>query len=115
MRYELNFDEDKIIDIEVIGDNGVLELKDCCKIMNEQQFSITELKEENEQLRKERDYWQGKFEEGIETFEISDSLEDLLEEQQVIIQSLKKENEALKRFIKDNFNEMMDSKMGIDV
>ena len=93
MRYELNFDEDKIIDIEVIGDNGVLELKDCCKIMNEQQFSITELKEENEQLRKERDYWQGKFEEGIETFEISDSL----------------------GFIKDNFNEMMDSKMGIDV
>jgi len=28
---------------------------------------------------------------------------------------LKEENEALKKFINDNFNEMMDSKMVIDV
>ena len=34
MRYELNFDEDKIIDIEAIGDNSVLDLKDCCKLLN---------------------------------------------------------------------------------
>ena len=40
MRYELNSDEDKIIDIEAIGDNGVLGLKDCCKIMNEQEATI---------------------------------------------------------------------------
>ena len=74
MRYELNFDEDKIIDIEAIGDDGVLDLKDCCKIMNEQQDTIFKLQdlcgksdgenaklrmenkrleEENEQLRKE--------------------------------------------------------------
>jgi len=32
----------------------------------------------------------------------------------VIEQELKEENEALKKFIKDNFNEMMDSKMVID-
>lgn len=44
MRYELNFDEDRIIDIEAIGDNGVLDIVDCCKIMNEQQTTITELK-----------------------------------------------------------------------
>ena len=44
MRYELNFDEDKIIDIEAIGDEGVLDLKDCCKIMNEQQATIEQLK-----------------------------------------------------------------------
>ena len=37
MRYEFNFDEDKIIDIEAIGDNGVLDLKDCCDLLNEQQ------------------------------------------------------------------------------
>ena len=43
MRYELNFDDDKIIDIEAIGDDGVLDLNDCCKIMNEQQDTITEL------------------------------------------------------------------------
>ena len=33
---------------------------------------------------------------------------------QTIIADLKEENEALKKFIKDNFNEMMDSKMVID-
>lgn len=48
-RFELNFDEDKIIDIEAIGDKGVLELKDCCKIMNEQQATITALNEKIEQ------------------------------------------------------------------
>lgn len=41
MRYELNFDDDKIIDIEAIGDDGVLDLNDCCKIMNEQQEQIS--------------------------------------------------------------------------
>lgn len=45
MRYELNFDEDKIIDIEAIGDNGVLDLRDCCKIMNEQQDTICKLQD----------------------------------------------------------------------
>lgn len=45
MRYELNFDEDKIIDIEAIGDNGVLDLKDCCNIMNEQQDTIFKLQD----------------------------------------------------------------------
>ena len=45
MRYELNFDEDKIIDIEAIGDDGVLDLKDCCKIMNEQQDTIFKLQD----------------------------------------------------------------------
>lgn len=44
MRYELNFDEDKIIDIEAIGDNSVLDLKDCCKLLNE-------LNEENQGLK----------------------------------------------------------------
>ena len=50
MRYELNFDEDKIIDIEAIGDNGVLGLKDCCKIMNKQEAIINKLKEENDNM-----------------------------------------------------------------
>ena len=45
MRYELNFDEDKIIDIEAIGDDGVLDLNDCCKIMNEQQDTIFKLQD----------------------------------------------------------------------
>ena len=45
MRYELKFDEDKIIDIEAIGDDGVLDLNDCCKIMNEQQDTIFKLQD----------------------------------------------------------------------
>ena len=55
MRYELNFDEDKIIDIEAIGDNSVLDLKDCCKLLNE-------LNEENKKLRQERERWKNLYE-----------------------------------------------------
>lgn len=39
---------------------------------------------------------------------------ELLNEQQATISRLGEENEALKKFIKDNFNVMMDSKMVID-
>lgn len=80
MRYELNFDEDKIIDIEAIGDDSVLDLKDCCKIMNGQKSTIQSLKKENEQLQKENgklrqsvEYWQKKYEQGTETFQISEN------------------------------------------
>ena len=37
-----------------------------------------------------------------------------LNEQQATINRLKEKNEALKEFINDNFNEMMDSKMAIN-
>ena len=37
----------------------------------------------------------------------------ILNEQQSTISALKEENKALKKFIKDNFSEMMDSKMVI--
>lgn len=50
MRYELNFDDDKIIDIEAIGDDGVLDLKDCCDLLNEQQDKITELEKNFDDL-----------------------------------------------------------------
>ena len=39
---------------------------------------------------------------------------DLLNEQQATISRLEEKNGALKKFIKDNFDEMMDSKMVID-
>ena len=52
MRYELNFDEDKIIDIEAVGDNGVLDLKDCCRIMNEQQARIKQLEAQLNECQK---------------------------------------------------------------
>jgi len=41
-RFELNFDEDKVNDVEAIGDDCVLDLKDCCRVMNEQQATIQE-------------------------------------------------------------------------
>ena len=39
-RFELNFNEDKVNDVEAIGDDCVLDLKDCCRVMNEQQATI---------------------------------------------------------------------------
>ena len=50
MRYELNFDEDKVNDVLVVG-GASYDLKGCCDIMNEQQATIQSLEEENEQLR----------------------------------------------------------------
>lgn len=68
MRYELNFDEDKVNDVLVKG-GASYDLKGCCKVMNEQQATITAqkkgldeymdniiaLSKENEKLRKELD------------------------------------------------------------
>ena len=50
MRYELNFDEDKVNDVLVVG-GASYDLKGCCDIMNEQQATISKLEEENEQLK----------------------------------------------------------------
>ena len=70
MRYELNCDEDKVIDIEAIGDNSVLDLKNCCKIMNEQQATICKLQDlcgesdgENAKLRIENKKLKAKLKE----------------------------------------------------
>lgn len=43
MRYELNFDEDKVNDVLVVG-GASYDLKGCCDIMNEQQAIINELR-----------------------------------------------------------------------
>lgn len=44
LRYELNFDEDKVNDVLVVG-GASYDLKGCCDIMNEQQATINKLKE----------------------------------------------------------------------
>ena len=70
MRYELNFDEDKVNDVLVVG-GASYDLKGCCDIMNEQQATISKLEEENRELRQSVEYWQKKYEEGTETFQIN--------------------------------------------
>ena len=88
MRYELNFDEDKVNDVLVVG-GASYDLKGCCDIMNEQQATINrleeeikllkptnveqyeqivQLQEENEQLKERRDYWSKKTKEFIYYF-----------------------------------------------
>ena len=105
MRYELNFDEDKIIDIEAIGDNGVLDLKDCCKIMNEQQATIRRLQDlcgksdgENAKLR-------------IENKKLQDEIKLLKPtniEQYEQIQKLRKELGDCEKFRYTTFKRMRD-------
>ena len=60
MRYELNFDEDKVNDV-LATDGASYDLKGCCKLLNE-------LNDECKFLAKQRDYWKQKYEEGTETF-----------------------------------------------
>lgn len=45
---------------------------------------------------------------------VAEQICNLLNEQQAAISRLEEKNGALKKFIKDNFDEMMDSKMVID-
>ena len=98
MRYELNFDEDKIIDIEAIGDDGVLDLNDCCKIMNEQQDTIFKLQDlcgksdgENMKLRIENK----KLKEEIRLLKPTNI------EQYEQIQKLQEENEQLQAQLRE--------------
>ena len=45
-RFELNFDEDKVND--VLNESGTsYDLKECCKLLNEQQMIIEKLKEKD--------------------------------------------------------------------
>lgn len=50
MRDELNFDEDKVNDVLVVG-GASYDLKGCCDIMNEQQATINRLEEEIKLLK----------------------------------------------------------------
>ena len=54
MRYELNFDEDKVNDVLVVG-GASYDLKGCCDIMNEQQATINKQKKRINELE-QRDY-----------------------------------------------------------
>ena len=68
------------------------------RLLNEQQSEINSLKMELELISGEKLFSRRE-------------LERKVDEQQSTINELKEENKALKKFIKDNFNEMMDSKM----
>ena len=69
-----------------------------CGLLNEQQSEINSLKMELELISGEKLFSRREVERKVD-------------EQQSTINELKEENKALKKFIKDNFNEMMDSKM----
>ena len=43
---------------------------DVCDLLNEQQATINKQEEENRELRQSVEYWQKKYEEGTETFQI---------------------------------------------
>ena len=67
MRYELNFDEDKVNDVNSVG--GSYDLKECCRIMNEQQAEINNLEEEIDELEEEIDFLNYLIEQMKELFE----------------------------------------------
>lgn len=60
MRYELNFDEDKVNDVLVVG-GASYDLKGCCELLNE-------LNDECKFLAKQRDYWKQKYDKRTKTF-----------------------------------------------
>ena len=87
MRYELNFDEDKVNDVLVVG-GASYDLKGCCELLNEQQATISALNEENEQLRNELDKYKIVIlqfvgllvENGIIDSSVKEEVDELLEE-----------------------------------
>ena len=55
-----------------IIDNGErLSEMEIVDLLNEQQATIKKLEEENRELRQSVEYWQKKYEEGTETFQIN--------------------------------------------
>ena len=132
MRYELNFDEDKIIDIEAIGDNSVLDLKDCCKLLNElneernyferkkceyfnkynkKHLDNIQLKEENKKLIEE---WEFSFRTEMAHHRFAEKeLQEKIREKQATINKLKEENEQLKQKIQrwKNLYEIKDAEV----
>ena len=68
-RFEFYSDEDLVGVLDIVTGRtfNSFEIVD---VLNEQQAIIQSLKEENEQLRQSVEYWQKKYEEGTETFQI---------------------------------------------
>ena len=58
LRYELNFDEDKVNDVLVVG-GASYDLKGCCDIMNEQQATdlVEDLKKSDDEFAKRMSAW----------------------------------------------------------
>lgn len=71
------------------------------RLLNEQQKEINDLHQENADLLGDK-------------IRSLDEFEKCTNKLKAKILHLQEENEALKKFIKDNFNEMMDSKMVIE-
>lgn len=97
MRYELNCDEDKVIDVLVVG-GGSYDLKGCCKVMNEQQNTISQLQDlcgesdgENAKLRIENK----RLEKEVNLLKPTNI------EQYEQIQKLQEENEKLRKELGD--------------
>ena len=97
---------------EIVNEKGVeLTAREVVDLLNKQQATIRKLQDlcgesdsENARLR-------------LKSKELQEEIKLLkptnIEQYEQIVQ-LQEENEALKKFIKDNFDEMMDSKMVID-
>ena len=121
MRYELNFDEDKVNDVLVVG-GASYDLKGCCDIMNEQQATIITLKRRLEKIN--GGYGLLTHRNGLTANEcliesqerelekkneqISDWIErhskdiEKISEQQNTISQLEEENDQLRQMIKEN-------------
>ncbi len=85
---------------------------DVVDLLNEQQATISQLEEENKKLIEE---WEFSFRTEMAHHRFAEKeLQEKIREKQATISRLEEKNGALKKFIKDNFDEMMDSKMVID-
>ena len=93
-------------------DNERLTYEEIVDLLNEQQATISQLEEENKKLIEE---WEFSFRTEMAHHRFAEKeLQEKIREKQATISRLEEKNGALKKFIKDNFDEMMDSKMVID-
>ena len=105
-----------VIDEEGISDNKTDKWycwkEEVVDLLNEQQATISQLEEENKKLIEE---WEFSFRTEMAHHRFAEKeLQEKIREKQATISRLEEKNGALKKFIKDNFDEMMDSKMVID-
>lgn len=90
MRYELNFDEDKVNDVLVVG-GASYDLKGCCELLNEQQELIEELQASDEMGWKRAEMFEKKCPKKLHNKKM------YIKRLEYKVQKFKEENEQLKK------------------
>ena len=68
---QFKLSSETVLQYQIMDNDTDLNENEVCDLLNEQQATIKKLEQENRELRQSVEYWQKKYEEGTETFQIN--------------------------------------------